>query len=86
MQELTRQQVWSMPIEEIKLINNQWRSAIKQHDNDYKPYKDIDKYIVNNHPELAYQFLWESFTPGRREQERSGFNSYVQTTFGDLFQ
>lgn len=85
MKELTRQQVWNMSIEEIKQINNQWRSAIMQHDLERPRYMDINKYIIKTYDELAYQFLWETFSPGRRQHERSGFTTTVETTFKDLF-
>lgn len=85
MQELSRQQVWSMPLEEIQVINNQWRHIIQEHDLQRPRYMDINKYIIKTYDEIAYQFLWETFSPGRREQERTGFNTNLETTFKDLF-
>lgn len=75
---LERDQIYSMPIDIITAINNEWRAGIKAHDEKWHfvkgkyPDYSLDKYIVKNFPELKEQIEWELMTGNERMAKKFG--------------
>jgi hypothetical protein len=73
MESLSRSQCWNLPKNEISANNRYWRDLVKSKDPGWQSLKkiqDIDKYIIKNIPEIAYQFRWEQMTDNERLQEK----------------
>jgi hypothetical protein len=75
---LTKAEVYTLPLDVITAINNEWRAGIKEHDPKWTfvlqkhPTYDINKYICKHHPELAEQIEWEQMNGKERMIRKFG--------------
>jgi hypothetical protein len=80
MESLSKSQCWNLPNNEITAQNRYWRNLVKLKDPGWvmeclKKSQDINKYIIKNIPELAYQFRWEQMSDNERLQEKFKYRS-----------
>jgi hypothetical protein len=84
MDALSRSQCWNLPKNEINAHNRYWRNLVKTQDQNFLiqclkgKQIDIDKYIIKNIPELAYQFCWEQMTDNEQLQEKFRYRNSKQ--------
>lgn len=75
---LDKHEVYTMPLDKIIGINRIWRDGIKLHDPKWEfvlskhTEYDINKYIINNYPELREQFEWEQMSGNERMNRKFG--------------
>lgn len=78
MEALSRSQCWNFPNNVIKGQNRQWRDLIILKIPGVNK-KNIDEYVINNIPELAYQFRWEVMSDNQRLQEKFKYRGTLRS-------
>lgn len=78
-----KSELYRCPIDVVMGVNRVWRDGIKLHDpkwefvlSKHKEY-DINKFIINNYPELKEQFEWEQMSGNERMNRKF---SHIKTS------
>jgi hypothetical protein len=87
LKELSKQQVWDLPLAEIQACNKCWEDAVKEHDPKWlmttlkNPKLDIKKFILGSkdYQLLHYQFKWCELTGQERMIEKFKERTYEKT-------
>jgi hypothetical protein len=87
LRELTKQEVWDLPLSDIHSCNKSWEEAIKKHDSNWllESLKDkpitIEKFILSrqDYKLLHYQFQWCQMSGSERMVDKFKERTYEKT-------